>query len=70
MVDIDDGAAFEQPANEIIRELGSARGAKLPDIVAFELRRHSAERAHTDETVAARAESFLDLMRSFFARKA
>jgi hypothetical protein len=57
---------FEQPANEA----ASVPDTKLPDIVAFELRRHGADHAHTDEIVAARAESFLDLLRAFFARKA
>ena len=65
MVHTDD-PDFEQPANETAR----APDTKLPDVLAFELNRHSAEHAHTDETVAARAESFLDLLRAFFARKA
>ena len=65
MVDSDE-AAFERPANENASEPET----RFPAIVAFELQRHrAAQHAHTDETVAARAESVLDLLRGFFARK-
>ena len=65
MAGIDDDTAFEGPANEA----AGKPGAQLPSIVAFELRRHRADEARTEETVAARAETFLDLMRALFARK-
>jgi hypothetical protein len=65
MPDSDDDAAFEGPANEA----AGKPGAQLPSIVAFEVRRHRSDAARTDETVAARAETFLDLMRALFARK-
>jgi hypothetical protein len=64
MVDRND-VGLEQPANE----RAGAGDAMLPSIVALELMRHRADHAHTDETVAARAESFIALMRAFFARK-
>lgn len=65
MAGSDDDTAFEGPANEA----AGRPAAQLPSIVAFELRRHRADAARTDETVAARAETFLDLMRALFARK-
>jgi hypothetical protein len=58
-------AGLEAPANERAAEVG----AMLPSIVAFEVLRHRVDHAHTDETVAARAETMLALMQSFFARK-
>ena len=64
MAAIDDHTAFEGPANE-----AGKPAAQLPSIVAFELRRHRTDEARTDETVAARAETFLDLMRALFARR-
>jgi hypothetical protein len=62
---VDRDTRFEGPANET----PIAAEAKLPSIVALELQRHRCHHAHTDETVAARAESFLALMRAFFVRK-